>query len=190
MISCGCVPSFRSICWTNSISSQIPAIIPQWSISCTLISDALKFSILLKYRILRSYLRNVGSRTMHTNYVGCAVPALSGLLNLSRTKSIKPVFHVPIFETSIQENCLGELWFKIKTLKVTNLVISTPLASSGVKSNQQSILNYHSVFRPLLQQSTIIPVQPELILLTLVNWYPRRTLHSELRTSLINLETP
>jgi hypothetical protein len=33
-------------------------------------------------------------------------------------------------------------------------VISTPLASSGVKSNQQSILNYHSVFRPLLQQST------------------------------------
>jgi hypothetical protein len=27
-------------------------------------------------------------------------------------------------------------------------VISPPLASSGVKSNQQSILNYHSVFRP------------------------------------------
>jgi len=26
-------------------------------------------------------------------------------------------------------------------------LISTPLASSGVKSNQQSILNYHSVFR-------------------------------------------
>ncbi|WP_445172688.1 hypothetical protein, partial [Microcoleus sp.] len=47
-------------------------------------------------------------------------------------------------------------------------MISTPLASSGVKSNQQSILNYHSVFRPLLQQSTvnsqqstIIPVQLE-----------------------------
>jgi hypothetical protein len=34
-------------------------------------------------------------------------------------------------------------------------VISTPLASSGVKSNQQSILNYPSVFRPLLQQSTV-----------------------------------
>ncbi|CAA9307368.1 hypothetical protein AVDCRST_MAG84-542 [uncultured Microcoleus sp.] len=29
-------------------------------------------------------------------------------------------------------------------------------ASIGiVKSNQQSILNYHSVFRPLLQQSTV-----------------------------------
>ncbi len=27
-------------------------------------------------------------------------------------------------------------------------LISTPLASSGVKSHQQSILNYHSVFRP------------------------------------------
>ena len=45
-------------------------------------------------------------------------------------------------------------------------------ASIGiVKSNQQSILNYHSVFRPLLQQSTVISqqsrtVQPELILLT------------------------
>ena len=44
-------------------------------------------------------------------------------------------------------------------------------ASIGiVKSNQQSIFNYHSVFRPLLiqstvnsEQSTIIPVQPELI---------------------------
>ena len=35
-------------------------------------------------------------------------------------------------------------------------LISTPLTSSGViKSNQQSILNYHSVLRPLLQQSTV-----------------------------------
>jgi hypothetical protein len=112
------------------------------------------------------------------------VPALSGLLNLSRTKSIKPVFHVPIFETSIQENCLGDLGFRIKTLKVTNLVISTPLASSGVKSNQQSILNYPVSFSTPpstvnSQQSTIIPVQPELILLTLVNWCPIRTLHTE-----------
>ncbi len=36
-------------------------------------------------------------------------------------------------------------------------LISTPLASSGVKSNQQSILNYHSVFRLTVnsQQSTV-----------------------------------
>jgi hypothetical protein len=36
-------------------------------------------------------------------------------------------------------------------------LISTPLASSGVKSNQQSILNYHSVFRLRVnsQQSTV-----------------------------------
>ena len=34
-------------------------------------------------------------------------------------------------------------------------LISTPLSSSGVKSNQQSILQYHSVFRPPLQQSTV-----------------------------------
>jgi len=36
-------------------------------------------------------------------------------------------------------------------------LISTPLASSGVKLNQQSILNYHSVFRLTInsQQSTV-----------------------------------
>lgn len=41
----------------------------------------------------------------------------------------------------------------------------------AIKSNQESILNYHSVFRPRLQLSTVnsqqFPtVQPELILLT------------------------
>src|SRR6476661_3287326 len=54
-------------------------------------------------------------------------------------------------------------------------------ASIGiVKSNQPSILNYPSVFRPRLQQSTvnsqqptIVPVQPELISVA----YPRRTLN-------------
>ena len=139
-------------------------------------------------------LRTLLSKTMHTNCVGCAVPALSCLLNLSRTKSIKPVFHVPIFETSIQENCLRELGLRIKTLKVTNLVISTPRFIGIVKSNQQSILNYHSVFGLTVNspQSTVNNNSGalKLILLTLVNWCPRRTLHTKLRTSLINLETP
>jgi hypothetical protein len=34
-------------------------------------------------------------------------------------------------------------------------LISTPRFIGIIKSNQQSILNYHSAFRPLLQQSTV-----------------------------------
>ena len=115
------------------------------------------------------------------------MPALSGVLSLSRTKSIKPVFHVPIFETSIQENCLGKLGFRIKTLKVTNLVISTPVTPElwGVGSRESSVGECG-----IIDLDFIIPMHPETILFTLVKWWPIRTLHTELRTSSINLETP
>ena len=65
-----------------------------------------------------------------------------------------------------------------RNVPIQSRVISTPLASSGVKSNQQSILNYPVSFSTPTstvnsQQSTIIPVQPELISVA----YPRRTLN-------------
>ena len=79
------------------------------------------------------------------------------------------------------ENVLNmSMQMRGRNVPIQSRVISTPLASSGVKSNQQSILKYPSVFRPLLQQSTvnsqrstIIPVQPELISVA----YPRKTLN-------------
>jgi hypothetical protein len=42
-----------------------------------------------------------------------------------------------------------------RNVPIQSRVISTPRFIGIVKSNQQSILNYHSVFRPLLQQSTV-----------------------------------
>jgi len=37
---------------------------------------------------------------------------------------------------------------RVRTYDAEGLRISTPVTLSGVKSNQQSILNYRSVFRP------------------------------------------
>jgi hypothetical protein len=68
--------------------------------------------------------------TFTPDRAGIANPALSGVLNLNRRKSRKLLFHVPIFETSIKENCLGELGIRIKTPKVSNLVAH--LDSAGI----------------------------------------------------------
>ena len=63
----------------------------------------------------------------------------------------------------IQLNITGHFWFHFQQIPQGALDIGKHeilrhinSASIGiVKSNQQSILNYHSVFRPLLQQSTV-----------------------------------
>jgi len=54
------------------------------------------------------------------------------------------------------ENVLNmSMQMRRRNVPIQSRVISTPRFIGIVKSNQQSILNYHSVFRPLLQQSTV-----------------------------------
>jgi len=58
----------------------------------------------------------------------------SGVVNLNRIKSRKPLFHVVFFRLKARKIALRELGFKTKTPKVGQPVISDGLQSQPVRS--------------------------------------------------------